>query len=108
MFVNVSKVKAMVEDLSDSTPLFFFSGSIALIFGILMVVVNNVWSMDWRIVVTIVGWLILIKGAVRVLFPQMVFKAARNAVQNNATYYITTSIVTVVGLFLSYCGYMMY
>lgn len=106
MFINVARVKSVVEDLSDNTPLLFFSGSIALIFGTLIVVVNNIWSADWRIVVTLVGWIILVKGVMRVLFPQMVLNAARNVVQSNMAYYITTSVVTLIGLFLSYCGYM--
>ncbi len=47
------------------------SGYIALIFGLVTVVLHNVWVADWRVVITIFGWLSLTKGIVRIGFPEV-------------------------------------
>ena len=48
----------------------FLSGLFALILGLLMVVSHSVWTADWRAVITVIGWLTLAKGVVRILFPE--------------------------------------
>lgn len=50
------------------------SGYLALIFGLVTVILHNVWSADWRVVITIFGWLSLIKGIVRIGFPEAIQK----------------------------------
>ena len=37
-----------------------------------MVLVHNVWVADWRIVITLLAWLTLIKGIVRLNLPHAV------------------------------------
>ena len=39
--------------------------------GTVMLALYNTWSKSWRVLVTIIGWLALIKGAVLMLFPQV-------------------------------------
>lgn len=48
----------------------FLSGYIALIIGLVTVILHNVWVADWRVVITILGWVTLIKGVVRIGFPE--------------------------------------
>ena len=31
---------------------------------------HNVWTADWRVVITILGWLAVITGAIRIVCPQ--------------------------------------
>ena len=48
----------------------FLSGYIALIIGLITVILHNVWVADWRVIITILGWIALIKGIVRIGFPE--------------------------------------
>lgn len=47
-----------------------FWGIITFLVGVDMVMVHNVWSFDWRTVVTIIGWLTMLKGLDLLLFPK--------------------------------------
>lgn len=50
------------------------SGYLALILGLVTVILHNVWVGDWRVIITIFGWLSLVKGIVRVGFPEVTRK----------------------------------
>lgn len=44
-------------------------GFIAIVGGMAMVSYHNLWVSDWRVLVTIVGWIALIKGILLLLIP---------------------------------------
>ncbi|NQU77545.1 hypothetical protein HQ544_02500 [Candidatus Falkowbacteria bacterium] len=60
-------------------PILFTEGAFALIIGLLMVVSHNIWTSDWRVIITILAWLTLLKGVGRLLAPESLAKwAAKN------------------------------
>jgi len=52
------------------------SGYLALTIGLVTVILHNVWVADWRVAVTICGWISLIKGIGRIAFPKAIQKVA--------------------------------
>lgn len=62
-------VKAVMTE-----PVLFFSGMVALLIGIPHVLAHNIWIADWRGLVTLMGWLMVAKGVIRIFFPQMVLR----------------------------------
>lgn len=60
---------------SANEPTFvLLTGYLALILGLCTVLLHNVWIADWRIAVTLFGWISLVKGIVRIGFPEWVKK----------------------------------
>jgi hypothetical protein len=45
-----------------NTALTYFMGFTAVIIGFLMMNYHNVWEKNWTVLITIMGWLALIKG----------------------------------------------
>ena len=78
---------------------------IALIMGILIVVSHNIWTKDWRVIITIVGWMVLIKGINVILFPEFLVNMSIKWIQNNTLYYTTFYFVFLIGTILIYYGY---
>lgn len=71
------KRKVLLEELFQLTrdrSFTLFSGYIALVIGLITVILHNVWVADWRIVITIFGWISLTKGVVRIGFPEAIQK----------------------------------
>ena len=66
---NKSHFSAVMTDLANSKGLLWLTGLITFVMGAVIVALHNVWSADWRVLVTLLGWLTVIKGAVIVLFP---------------------------------------
>jgi len=66
--------KALLEEmfrLLEEKGFVLFSGYLALILGLVTVILHNLWTADWRVVITIFGWISLIKGIVRIGFPEI-------------------------------------
>jgi hypothetical protein len=105
LLINSRKIQNYIIEMSVG-PFMLFSGMIALIIGILMVVSHNVWESDWRVAITLIGWIILIKGIVRLLFPEYSFRMVKDFVENTVAFYITDVLILILGLWLAYMGFM--
>lgn len=67
--------------------------------GLFVVRCHNVWTLEWTLVITIVGWLILTLGAYRLLFP-----TGRQLQEGRTTTFVLL-ILFLVGCFLTSKAY---
>ena len=51
--------------------------------GLAIVLTHNVWVADWRVLITILGWLAAIGGAVRILAPQRTGRVGRSMLRQS-------------------------
>jgi len=68
--LNAPYFTAVMNNLLQNPGLLWLAGLITFVFGMVLVALHNVWSRDWRVVVTILAWLTVIKGAAIVAFPE--------------------------------------
>lgn len=73
---------------------------ISIILGILMVLVHNVWVLDWRLVITILAWLTLIKGVIRLNFPFAVPQTMEYFHQRKVAYFALSIFCLLLAVFL--------
>jgi hypothetical protein len=105
VIVNELAFRKMAQEFVRSPALVFLSGMILMPAGLAVVLNHNVWVLDWRIVVTLLGWLAAISGAIRVFAPDRATKIGRKYL--NRKDYITAAAAfwLVVGAVLCYFGY---
>ncbi len=53
------------------------TGYITFLLGLTTVIAHNVWTMDTRVTITILGWVTLFKGMEKIAFPNRINKAAQ-------------------------------
>ncbi len=53
------------------------TGYITFLLGLATVVAHNVWALDWRVSITILGWATLFKGIEKIVFPNRINKVAQ-------------------------------
>lgn len=78
--------------LAEDRGFTMLSGYIALLLGLATVILHNVWVADWRVVITLFGWLSLAKGIVRLGFPEIFQKVVQ--VYKNKTW-LTRGLLVV-------------
>lgn len=105
MTINAKRIKPLLLDILNNPPLLFVTGFIALILGILLVISHNIWTMDFRLLITLIAWLCLTKGTIRVMFPQVAVTMSRKWVQSDISYYISMLILVILGIILVYFGW---
>lgn len=103
LFNRAYYTKAIVNML-QSDGVMFLTAMVTLILGILLVLFHNVWVADWRVVITILAWLTLVKGILRVLFPALAQQWS-HALDNNFIYYISMLITLSLGYYVGYMGF---
>lgn len=62
----LGRVIKMTEDKAVTVS----TGYITFLVGLVTVILHNVWVADWRVVITVLGWSTLIKGMLKIGFPQ--------------------------------------
>jgi uncharacterized protein YjeT (DUF2065 family) len=105
IFVNPEHYRRLVAEFGASPLAIYMAGTTALLLGLLIVVFHNVWEWRWPVIITILGWLTLVKGAVRVVLPKLVAERAERYGRNTNIIMTTAIVVLVLGGVLSYFGY---
>ena len=101
-----SSWRAMAKEFIANRSLLFLSGLLTLLAGLAIVNTHNVWESGWPVIITIFGWLGVIGGAARMLFPQTVMGLGTKMLDN--TTYLTVGGIAegLIGLWLCYVGYL--
>jgi len=63
---------------------------------------NNVWDGSWRMLITIIMWLVFIKGVAYILAPNIVAKMAKRMAMDSINLYGIIAIAA--GIYLFYLG----
>jgi len=106
IFINLEHYRRLVADFGASPLSIYMAGTTALLLGLLIVSFHNVWEWRWPVIITILGWLVLIKGAVRVLFPKLVANRAERYGRNTNIMMTSAIVAFVLGAVLTYFGYV--
>ena len=90
-----------------SSPMFMYlSGVLAMLGGLAIVLTHNDWALDWRVLITLLGWTALLGGAARILFPGQVRALGRDLVRNSTFMAVGKAFWLLIGLVLCYFGYL--
>jgi hypothetical protein len=106
MLLNRDLFPAMVRQMAQDYGLIFLSGILSLLAGLAIVRVHNVWSGGWRIIVTVLGWLAIVGGLVRMWMPQLAAPLAQWFAGNATGLLLAGLVVLALGAFLSYKAYI--
>jgi len=105
LFANELAFRKMAQEFLRSPALMFFSGMIIMPAGLAVVLNHNVWVLDWRVIITVFGWIGVISGAIRVFAPERVTKFGKKAINKKEHIIVAALIWVVVGAVLCYFGY---
>jgi hypothetical protein len=105
MLLNTHLYLVMAEQGLRSYVLIYLSGILTLTAGLALVLAHNVWEADWRLIITLLGWLGVIGGTFRILWPQEVVEVGRAVIAHSEALMFGGFFVLVLGGVLSYYGY---
>lgn len=105
LMLNPKFYQGMMEDFLKNSALLYLGGVLALIFGIVVVLFHNVWVAGWQVIITIFGWMGLIKGIWLIVFPNSTGKLTQFYQKKPALLKVHMLIVLVIGLLLTIKGY---
>ena len=73
----LAKFLGRVIEYTEDRTITVSTGYITFLLGLITVTLHNVWVPDWRVAVTILGWVTLLKGIEKIALPDRVNKKAQ-------------------------------
>jgi len=78
LLLNMKRYQSLISDFFKNEALIFLSSFIALAVGLILVMKHNYWVASWEVLVTVLSWIILLKGALAILFPEQTMEFAKS------------------------------
>jgi len=76
LFIITGQLGKTIE-MTDDKKFTISTGYITLLMGLVTVILHNIWVADWRIAITLLGWSTLIKGIMKIGFPEIIHQQAQ-------------------------------
>jgi len=86
---------------NTSAHLVYLNGTLLFIAGLAIVRSHNRWSARWSVLITLMGWVFLLVGLVRMIAPV----SAQQAAQYPTAVLALTFLLFVIGSILTFCAY---
>lgn len=103
LLIYQENIKRLFE-LAENEINLLFHGVFCSVVGITMILTHNLWVSDWRVIVTLLGWLILAKGVMLLFLPELSVNILKKMKNNQ---WISSALVAAVllGCVLIYFGF---
>ena len=105
ILLNTSFYTGMVVEAVHSPTLVYLSGVASLLAGVAILNAYRAWTASWRVAVTILGWLCVIGGIMRIVLPAIVTLLATTLYSGPTALMVAAVIVLILGAYLSYESY---
>ncbi len=105
LLLRPSMFGSLVKDTAGLTGLIYLSGILTLLAGLAIVRSHNLWVADWRVIITIFGWIAVPAGIARMLLPDRLAAIAGPWLQRPAVGMVGGFILLALGTFVGAKGY---
>ena len=97
--------RAMAGEFLRDQGLIYVTGILTLAAGLAILNVHHVWTRDWRVLITIFGWLFLIGGIMRILAMSMAQRVGESVIAHQRWPLAGAIVTLALGAFLTVMGY---
>lgn len=104
ILLNRKAFQRMAEDAPKHAALFYLTGALSLLGGLAIVEFHNVWVAGWQVLITVVGWLAVLRGVARMLFPEQAAALAARMIREETSLVISAVVSSVIGAILTVEG----
>lgn len=106
LLFNRKAFRMVMEDFPKNSALVFITGLLTFVAGLSILLFHNLWVKDWRVIITVFGWIALIKGVFLIALPGSLVKITNKYLENFKLVLIPWVIMLLVGIFLIVKGYI--
>lgn len=104
MLIHATRYKKTMHEFLGNSALMAFAGGISLILGLIIVTTHNIWVTEWPILITVIGWLLILQGVMRIMFPDSTAKIWKDMMASTA-YTLISWIALLVSIYLLWAGF---
>ena len=104
-FFSRDYYRRLTDDMYKNAALTYLTGFMTVILGFLIVHHHNLWGREWNVLITVMGWLALIKGVLLIVFPRFIQRLSEPFLTERALR-IIPYVTLLLGLLFGYFGFV--
>jgi len=81
LFIITRQLGKTIE-MTDNKAFVISTGYISMLMGLVTVILHSIWVADWKVITTVLGWSTLLKGILKIGFPEQIHKQAQRFKKN--------------------------
>ena len=105
ILINPDFYKKLFEGFVENATILYIGGVMALVIGYLIVAFHNTWTADLSVIITVIGWIALLKGILILIQPKIMIQITKALLKHEKFLKIESILIIVIGLALSYLGF---
>jgi hypothetical protein len=105
MLANPKDLLEIAREFLKSRALIYVTGVLAMLGGLAIVKNHNVWVANWPVIITLLGWALVIGGAFRIALPSAVQSIGGAMLERPAVIRIAGAVWVLIAALLTYKGY---
>ena len=102
---RASDMQSLLSQFEANSLWTWVTGAFILLFGLIVVAGHQYWRGAAAIIVSLLGWLITLRGLLLFAFPQAFVSAANSMIGAQAWWVAACVIFALIGLYLTYVGW---
>ena len=104
--VNWKTIPKTIDNMQKNPWQLYLLNIIRLTIGLTVVVLHNVWVADWPLFITLIGWLVLLKGIIGFLFQEHVKNLVKESLKNIVVMQFWVAFIFIVAFVLVFNGFL--
>ena len=97
--------RTMLPEFIGSPILLYLAGFLGLLAGMAVVLTHNIWALDWRLIITLIGWLTLARALITIFQAEWIVAAGTAILARRGIFLGAAVANLIIGFVLSYFGY---
>jgi hypothetical protein len=106
ILINQKYYRAMAMQAVKNTPVIYIVSVIGVVAGTAVLLFHNLWVADWRVIITLLAWLNLLRGAFTLIAPEVAINFIARAIRKKPAIPYDAVFACAVGATLIYFGYL--
>ncbi|OBG95411.1 hypothetical protein A5697_24425 [Mycobacterium sp. E3251] len=102
---RVSDMQSLLSQFEANSMWTFVTGAFILLLGLTIVAAHQSWRGAAAIIVSLLGWLIVLRGLLLVAFPKFFASLANDMIGAQAWWITACVVFALVGVYLTYVGW---
>ena len=104
MLVNRKNIDLLFEAYRSPSAV-YITGIVETLLGIMMVIAHNIWVADFRLIITLIGWMLVLRGVGRTFSPSRIPRMLERFRVMDSIFAPLLVAIFLVGAYLAYAGF---
>ncbi len=98
------QVSTSIDQIFTNRGSLALAGIISLLVGVAIVVSHSIWELNWRGMITLFGYISILKGISRLGYPEQAARYSLQMLKGNQFGFLL-ALTVLLGVYLTYSGY---